>query len=215
MLSPLFQVFNCSCVAGFFLILDELAASSVFTLGPYDLPADQKLLSICTSNHLEQLWTKCSFKLLSNCYHLVHWSCRMHLLCCCAWHDYRQSWLGYEVSVIICSCPSLMPVFCSKYRSIFYNSNLFIIWLAEIFVKSCQDHDHLQKKSTLLACMKQRSRARSLARNLVYKDARMKACSNAYDVLLYECPPISRQFCESKQRNWQLLMYEDSRLCSL
>jgi len=96
MLSPLFQVFNCSCVAGFFLILDELAASSVFTLGPYDLPADQKLLSICTSNHLEQLWTKCSFKLLSNCYHLVHWSCRMHLLCCCAWHDYRQSWLGYE-----------------------------------------------------------------------------------------------------------------------
>jgi len=41
---------------------------------------------------------------------------------------------------MICSCPALMPVFCSKYRSIFYNSNLFVIWLAEIFVKSGQDH---------------------------------------------------------------------------
>ena len=116
-------------------------------------PTIYLLIRSCYSSAQATILSSSEPNVPSNCYHLVHRSCRMHLLCCCAQHDYRQPWIGYEVSVIICSCLALMPVFCSKCRSSFYNFNLLVIWLAEFFVKSsCQDHNHLQRKSLLRAC---------------------------------------------------------------
>jgi len=53
----------CSCL----LLLNDLVVSlAVMPYSSYDLPTEQKMLSICTSRHPKQLWTECSFRMPSS-----------------------------------------------------------------------------------------------------------------------------------------------------
>jgi len=63
----------CSC----FLLLIGFIIGSHALYSSYDLPAEQKMLSICTSRHPKQLWTGRSFRMPSSS--SSEWA-HMHLL---------------------------------------------------------------------------------------------------------------------------------------
>ena len=129
----------CSCL----LLLNDLVVSlAVMPYSSYDLPTEQKMLSICTSRHPKQLWTGRSFRMPSSS--SSEWA-HMHLLIL------TLRWVQHFALVLFWCWLCIANIIFSTEISIKFFTALLVIWLLGIYADaSHEDHNHHHKKWLVL-----------------------------------------------------------------